>query len=74
MQRLLLTQYHVTDAEAFYTGQDFWRVPDDPTKTVDVLQPPYYLTLTMPGQTQPPSRSRRRSYREGATSCPPSWR
>ena len=31
VQRQLLTRYHVTDAESFYTGQDFWRVPKDPT-------------------------------------------
>jgi uncharacterized membrane protein (UPF0182 family) len=53
VQRTLLTAYHVTNAEAFYTGQDIWRVPNDPTKRVDVLQPPYYLTLTMPGQEEP---------------------
>jgi hypothetical protein len=28
IQRLLLSRYHVTDAEAFYGGKDFWRVPE----------------------------------------------
>ena len=54
VQRTLLAKYHVTDAHAFYAGTDYWRVPDDPTKEPSsVPQPPYYLTLAMPGQTSP---------------------
>ncbi|UFU03959.1 UPF0182 family protein [Ruania suaedae] len=47
VQRELLTEYHVTDAATFYTGGDFWRIPDDPAEA-GVPQPPYYLTLAMP--------------------------
>ena len=53
VQRMILSKYHVTDADSFYGGQDFWRVPTDPAqedRTVD--QPPYYLTLAMPGQSE----------------------
>jgi uncharacterized membrane protein (UPF0182 family) len=54
VQRQLLQKYHDTDAASFYGGQNFWRVPDDPTQQgVDLLQPPYYLSLAMPGQNQP---------------------
>lgn len=53
VQRQLLTRYHVTDAASFYSGQDFWRSPNDPTQTGSVLQPPYYLTLEMPTQDLP---------------------
>jgi uncharacterized membrane protein (UPF0182 family) len=54
VQRELLTKYHVTDAKAFYTGQDFWTVPNDPTVTTKkVPQPPYYYTLQVPGATAP---------------------
>ncbi len=53
VQRQLLTRYHVTDAASFYSGQDFWRSPNDPTVSTPVLQPPYYLTLKMPGQEEP---------------------
>jgi uncharacterized membrane protein (UPF0182 family) len=53
VQRNMLTRYHVTDARAFYTGQDFWRIPNDPTQSTDVPQPPYYLTLAMPGEEEP---------------------
>ena len=54
-QRQILTQYHVTQAPEFYGGQNFWAVPTDPSGTAPNAssQPPYYLTLTMPGQPQP---------------------
>jgi uncharacterized membrane protein (UPF0182 family) len=52
VQRDLLSRYHVTDAEAFFGQQDFWKMPDDPTESAATtqVQPPYYLTLQMPGQ------------------------
>ncbi|HLS04086.1 MAG TPA: UPF0182 family protein [Actinomycetales bacterium] len=55
VQRQLLTRYHVSDAEAFYSGQDFWLQPTEPTQGENsrILQPPYYLTLQMPGQESP---------------------
>ena len=53
VQRQLLTRYHVIDGGAFFGGQDFWRVPNDPTESGAQFQPPYYLTLQMPGQAQP---------------------
>ena len=31
VQRELLSRYHVTDPQAYYGGQDFWKVPADPT-------------------------------------------
>ncbi|WP_084342806.1 UPF0182 family membrane protein [Janibacter corallicola] len=54
MQRAVLADYHVTSASDFRTGQDRWRVPDDPTRGDDgVAQPPYYLSLAMPDQKEP---------------------
>lgn len=54
VQRTVLAKYHVTDAAAFFTAQDFWQVPKDPTASVGgttaAVQPPYYVTLQMPGQ------------------------
>ena len=57
VQRSLLTQYHVEDANSFYTGQDFWTQPLDPTVNAEreLVQPPYYLTLRMPTQETPVS-------------------
>ncbi|MBM6590003.1 UPF0182 family protein [Brevibacterium sp. RIT803] len=55
VQRDLLTKYHVTTASEFYTGQDFWTLPTDPTKQANsgLTQPPFYMTLQMPGQKTP---------------------
>jgi uncharacterized membrane protein (UPF0182 family) len=53
VQRTLLTRYHITDPHAFYSGQDYWKIPDDPTQSGTTAQPPYYLTLAMPGETSP---------------------
>ena len=53
VQRTVLGHYHVTDAAAFYSGQDYWQTPADPTSTTGEKQPPYYLTLQMPKQAAP---------------------
>ena len=54
VQRNILSSYHVRTASAFYGGQDFWRVPLDPSTfgANAGAQPPYYLTLQMPGTTK----------------------
>jgi uncharacterized membrane protein (UPF0182 family) len=57
VQRDLLAKYHVTDSTTWYQNSDLWRVPADPTvspggsdsPTPD--QPPFYLSLRMPDQT-----------------------
>jgi uncharacterized protein len=55
VQREILSSYHVRSAEAFYGGQDFWRIPRDPSTfgANAGAQPPYYLTLQMPGTKAP---------------------
>ena len=55
VQREVLSSYHVKTADAFYGGQDFWRVPRDPSTfgANASAQPPYYLTLQMPGSKTP---------------------
>lgn len=54
IQRLVLSRYHVTTADSFFGGNDYWRVPDDPAQEgQQVYQPPYYLTLAMPDQETP---------------------
>ena len=55
VQRSMLGKYHVTDANSFFGGQDFWRVPTDPSDrtTGAPSQPPYYLSLAVPGQASP---------------------
>jgi uncharacterized membrane protein (UPF0182 family) len=49
VQRQVLAQYHVQQAQSFYGGQNFWSVPDDPSAAAPAAQPPYYQTMTMPG-------------------------
>lgn len=55
VQRALLSRYHVTDPGAFFTQQDYWQVPKDPTESSAGAQqqPAYYLTMQMPGTTAP---------------------
>jgi len=55
VQRDILSSYHVKDAASFYGGQDFWRVPSDPSTFGGNagVQPPYYLTLKLPNQKEP---------------------
>ena len=52
VQRTMMATYHVNDAAEFYSGGDFWKIPDDPTTPGQDQQAPYYLTLKMPGQEQ----------------------
>ena len=58
VQRELLAKYHVTSANQFFSGEDFWQTPVDPTESKqaqqrDILQPPYYLTLQTGGSNEP---------------------
>jgi uncharacterized membrane protein (UPF0182 family) len=54
VQRTLLARYHVTQPDTYYQNQDAWAVPTDPTEqNSQHYQPPYYLTLQMPGTDQP---------------------
>jgi uncharacterized membrane protein (UPF0182 family) len=55
IQRGVLGQYHVTDAGSWYSRDDAWITPNDPTTGTDVtkFQDPYYLTMKAPGQATP---------------------
>jgi uncharacterized membrane protein (UPF0182 family) len=50
VQRQLLTRFHVSDPAQFYSGQDFWQVPDDPAPNKNAKQAPYYLLAKFPQQ------------------------
>ncbi|WP_425513639.1 UPF0182 family protein [Arthrobacter yangruifuii] len=53
VQRELLGKYHVTEPDSFYQNDDAWSVPADPTGgNGNIKQPPYYLSLQMPGQDE----------------------
>src|SRR5262249_23226896 len=49
VQRDMLSRFHVTTPNGFFSGQDFWQVPSDPAN--DALgRPPYYIVAQFPGQ------------------------
>ena len=52
VQRTILGVYHVDDARSFYQSDNRWQTPNDPQEDTQ-LQPPYYLTMQMPGQEAP---------------------
>ncbi|MFM6967395.1 MAG: UPF0182 family protein [Microbacteriaceae bacterium] len=55
VQRDVLGSYHVTDPGTFYSTEDTWVTPNDPVSdpNAPTLQPPYYLTMQMPGAESP---------------------
>ncbi|MGD9955441.1 MAG: UPF0182 family protein [Candidatus Nanopelagicales bacterium] len=54
VQRAIFAKYHVTSPDVFFSGQDFWNVPNDPTRTTTTAsQPPYYLQVQLPGNPEP---------------------
>jgi uncharacterized membrane protein (UPF0182 family) len=54
VQRDLLSRFHVTNPNGFFSGDDFWQVPKDPAQQESGLnQPPYFLLAKFPGQERP---------------------
>ena len=49
VQRNVLGIYHIDDARSFAQQDNRWQTPDDP-RNENQLQPPYYLSMKMPGQ------------------------
>jgi uncharacterized membrane protein (UPF0182 family) len=55
VQRNILGAYHVEDSGTFYSSEDEWVTPNDPVSNAAAprLQPPYYLTMQVPGTEKP---------------------
>jgi uncharacterized membrane protein (UPF0182 family) len=54
VQRAMLGVYHVDDAQSFFQQDNVWATPADPQSNDETVnQPPYYLTMQMPGQDAP---------------------
>src|SRR3954469_18236475 len=49
LQRDILTRYHVDNPATFYSQNDRWQVPVDPTQDTNAAQPPYYILAQRPG-------------------------
>ncbi|MCK3770174.1 UPF0182 family protein [Microbacterium aerolatum] len=52
VQREILGVYHVDTASSFAQQDNRWQTPNDP-RNDNQLQPPYYLSMQMPGQDSP---------------------
>jgi uncharacterized protein len=55
VQRNILGAYHVTDPGSFFSTDDEWVTPNDPISSAaaPTTQPPYYLTMQVPGENEP---------------------
>jgi len=49
----LLTLYHITDPNVFYTREDLWAVPFEQSFGQEQFMEPYYTILQLPGYSEP---------------------
>ena len=49
VQRTLLAKYHVSEPSNFYSGNDFWTVPSDPTTVSNAALPSKYMSMDVAG-------------------------
>jgi uncharacterized membrane protein (UPF0182 family) len=47
------TTYHIQDSAGFYSKEDAWRIPGDPTTPAADKLPPYYVIMRLPGEREP---------------------
>jgi hypothetical protein len=50
IQAQLFRSYHVTSAEIFFLGEDFWEVPVQRVRGSTRPMEPYYVTMRLPGE------------------------
>ena len=53
IQAQLLTLYHITDPNVFYTREDLWAVPLEQSFGQEQKMEPYYTILQLPGYSEP---------------------
>ncbi|MDW7728413.1 MAG: UPF0182 family protein [Bacillota bacterium] len=53
IQAQMLTLYHITDPNIFYTREDLWAVPTEQSFGQEQLMEPYYTILQLPGYVEP---------------------
>ncbi|MBS3942763.1 MAG: UPF0182 family protein [Dethiobacter sp.] len=53
IQARVLTRYHVTDPNVFYTGEDLWAIPEEQDEGEILPMEPYYTILQLPGYAEP---------------------
>lgn len=53
LQAQMLTLYHITDPNVFYTREDLWAVPFEQSFGQEQLMEPYYTILQLPDYEEP---------------------
>ncbi len=53
VQSQVLTLYHITDPNVFYTREDLWALPLEQSFGQEQLMEPYYTILQLPGYEEP---------------------
>jgi uncharacterized membrane protein (UPF0182 family) len=53
VQSDVFASVHVTDPTAFYNGEDRWAVPMEQVNGTPERMEPYYVTMTLPAETNP---------------------
>lgn len=53
VQRQMLARYHVDNPGVFFSQNNFWDVPSDPTQPGEIDQPPYYILAGPPDRLGP---------------------
>ena len=50
LQADLYLQYHVTDPQVFFVGEDFWNIPTERFRQQEQQVDPYYVVMKLPGE------------------------
>ncbi len=50
VQTDIYQRYHITDARAFFVGEDAWNIPLQPAAASKQALQPYYVTMKLPGE------------------------
>ena len=50
LQSDLYLRYHVTEANVFFIGEDFWSIPTEKFRQQEQALEPYYVIMTLPGE------------------------
>jgi len=53
IQSRMLTTYHMTDPHVYYNKEDYWEIPKELYGRTETTVEPYYLVVTIPGETSP---------------------
>ncbi len=52
LQADLYLQYHVSDPQVFFVGEDFWNIPTERFRQQEQQVDPYYVVMKLPGESR----------------------